>query len=399
MDAREIHPIRQQRQARARHALGRDRVQHPGRDRRDPIEAPQDRALQSKCRADGAGMVDDAKPGGGVDLEVLDMQPRLGAGEARSGQRRRRRQQGRRDGHHQIGPLKRYSGKQRRQARRREGAEVQDAAPAGDAARHIERAADDSAALPALALPNPVAPAAAAAPFRVIRAGRNDGDGVALGREPGRHLARIASDAGDLRREIDPDDENTHGVCAAPEITGVGRYTGEMAAWLAAEGHAVTVVATRPYYPEWRRSGGWRHWIWQSESRQGCRVIRCPLYVPRRVTGWRRVLHLGSFAASSLPALLARVALERPDLVMAVAPTLLTQQAALAAARLAGAKAWLHVQDLEIDAAAGLGVIDHAGAIGAALRLERAILRRFDRVSAISPRMLDAIAASILGEI
>ncbi|HZL59308.1 MAG TPA: WcaI family glycosyltransferase [Stellaceae bacterium] len=183
------------------------------------------------------------------------------------------------------------------------------------------------------------------------------------------------------------------GINFAPEITGVGRYTGEMAAWLAAEGHAVTVVATRPYYPEWRRSGGWRHWIWQSESRQGCRVIRCPLYVPRRVTGWRRVLHLGSFAASSLPALLARVALERPDLVMAVAPTLLTAPAALAAARLAGAKAWLHVQDLEIDAAAGLGVIDHAGAIGAALRLERAILRRFDRVSAISPRMLDAIAA------
>jgi colanic acid biosynthesis glycosyl transferase WcaI len=35
----------------------------------------------------------------------------------------------------------------------------------------------------------------------------------------------------------------------APEPTGIGKYSGEMAAWLAAQGHEVRVVAAPPYYP------------------------------------------------------------------------------------------------------------------------------------------------------
>jgi len=33
----------------------------------------------------------------------------------------------------------------------------------------------------------------------------------------------------------------------APEPTGIGKYSGEMAEWLAAKGHDVRVVAAPPY--------------------------------------------------------------------------------------------------------------------------------------------------------
>ncbi|MBN2701505.1 MAG: hypothetical protein JXR29_08650 [Methylothermaceae bacterium] len=42
------------------------------------------------------------------------------------------------------------------------------------------------------------------------------------------------------------------GLNFAPELTGIGKYTGELAEWLADRGHAVRVVTAPPYYPAWR---------------------------------------------------------------------------------------------------------------------------------------------------
>ena len=37
-----------------------------------------------------------------------------------------------------------------------------------------------------------------------------------------------------------------YGINFAPELTGIGKYTGELAAWLAARGHDVRVVTAPP---------------------------------------------------------------------------------------------------------------------------------------------------------
>ena len=44
------------------------------------------------------------------------------------------------------------------------------------------------------------------------------------------------------------------GLNFQPEITGIGKYTGEMAAYLSSKGHQVRVITTPPYYPYWRYS-------------------------------------------------------------------------------------------------------------------------------------------------
>lgn len=181
------------------------------------------------------------------------------------------------------------------------------------------------------------------------------------------------------------------GINFAPELTGVGRYTGEMAAWLAGRGHDVSVVTTRPYYPEWRRERGAARFTWGMEHWRGCRVVRCPLYVPQRMSGTRRILHLGSFALSSIPPALLTVMSRPLDVVLGVVPTLLSAPFALATARMAGARAWLHVQDLEIDAAAELGLINNARLVDGALGIERWLVSRYDLVSTISLAMLEAL--------
>lgn len=183
-----------------------------------------------------------------------------------------------------------------------------------------------------------------------------------------------------------------YGLNFAPEPTGIGKYSGEMAAWLAAAGHEVRVIAAPPYYPAWKKQQSDAAGPDGSERWQGVRIWRAPLWVPSRPTGAKRVVHLLSFAIGSLPALLRQL-FWKPDAVMVVVPALAAAPAGWLAARLCGAKAWLHVQDFEIDAAFRMGLLKGRLAQRIVGRFERWTLRRFDRVSTISQRMLELLRA------
>ncbi len=183
-----------------------------------------------------------------------------------------------------------------------------------------------------------------------------------------------------------------HGLNYAPEPTGIGKFTGEMAEWLAGRGHRVEIVTTPPYYPGWRIGAGYSSWRWRKETIAGVTAYRCPLYVPASPRGMTRLLHLLSFATSSLPVALCRALIFRPQAVIAVAPALVSVPGSWIAARLAGAKAFLHIQDFEIDAAFALGIVSGGGMRRLALGLESWLLRRFDRVSSITPAMVDRLA-------
>ncbi len=185
-------------------------------------------------------------------------------------------------------------------------------------------------------------------------------------------------------------------ICSAnyaPEPTGVGKYSGEMAEWLAAQGHEVRVVAAPPYYPAWRVADAYRGRPFCRETLAGVRVWRAPLWVPAWQGGLRRVLHLLSFAISSAPLLLWWGLSWRPQVCMAVAPFFTAAPATLLAARLAGARSWLHVQDFEIDVAFNMGLLKGGRLKRAVMAAERFIFQRFDRVSSISQRMLERAAS------
>ena len=178
----------------------------------------------------------------------------------------------------------------------------------------------------------------------------------------------------------------------APEPTGIGKYSGEMAEWLAAKGHDVRVVAAPPYYPTWQVAEGYSAWRYQREMRNGVDVWRAPLWVPRQPGGLKRVLHLLSFAATSLPLMLRQVGW-LPDVVLTVAPAMACAPAGWLTARLSGAQAWLHVQDFEVDVAFQMNLLKGRRARALALWCERQLMRRFDKVSTISMKMADRLRA------
>ena len=163
-----------------------------------------------------------------------------------------------------------------------------------------------------------------------------------------------------------------------------------MAEWLASRGHEVRVVTAPPYYPEWRIGSGYSAGCYKREFLAGVDVWRCPLWVPKKPSGLKRILHLASFALSCLPVMLRQV-FWKPDVVLVIEPPLMCAPIVWLTAKLCGAKSWLHIQDFEVDAAFDMAILQSPWMRRFALWCESQLMYRFDRISTISPKMLDKI--------
>lgn len=187
------------------------------------------------------------------------------------------------------------------------------------------------------------------------------------------------------------------GLNYAPEQVGIGPYTQGLAEAFAARGARVEALVGKPYYPQWRvapdHRGGWS----RTREEGGVRVTRCAHYVPAVPTGIRRIVHLASFAVSVLPLAIARALRRRkhrPQVVIAIAPALLSVISAWMAARLAGAKLWIHLQDFEVEAALATDLIGERSLLARLARwVEARLLGLGDHVSTISPQMVARLHA------
>ncbi len=181
-----------------------------------------------------------------------------------------------------------------------------------------------------------------------------------------------------------------YGINYSPELTGIGKYTGEMVEWMARQGHEVRVITAPPYYPEWRVGKHYSSWRYRREE-GAATVWRCPLYVPKQPSTLKRLIHLGSFALSSFFPLMAQRRW-KPDRIIGVVPTLFCTPGMRLLGKLSGARTLLHIQDYEVDAMLGLGMAGK-GKGGKVARLasafERSGLHNVDYVSTISRSMMN----------
>jgi colanic acid biosynthesis glycosyl transferase WcaI len=182
------------------------------------------------------------------------------------------------------------------------------------------------------------------------------------------------------------------GLNYAPEKVGIGPYTAGVAGAFAGAGYRVEVVTAKPYYPAWATDpsfgAGWRR-----SDKDGVRIMRCPIYVPRHPTGvksgsstisasrWRRCCHRcwrqvdGRMSSS-------------PSRRRCCRCRRLARREARACAAMG------HVQDFEVEAAFATGLIARRGWLSRAmLAIEDRLLRSADLISTISPQMAAKLAA------
>lgn len=184
-----------------------------------------------------------------------------------------------------------------------------------------------------------------------------------------------------------------YGINYAPELTGIGKYTGEVAEWLAAHGHSVEVITAMPYYPEWKVNESYQGKRWFTEEFNGVKVRRCPLYVPKEVNAKTRILHDFSFLMSILPWWFGSIFRKKANWVICVSPPFHLGILPLLYSKLRGVKMLTHIQDLQVDAAKDLGMIKNPSLLKIMFALERFILKNSTLVSTLTRGMQNKVEA------
>ena len=177
------------------------------------------------------------------------------------------------------------------------------------------------------------------------------------------------------------------GINYAPEITGIAPHNVALCEFLQRRGEDVEMVTTFAYYPAWRKCAEDRGSLYRTDMINGVRVHRSWHYVPAHVSAWKRVIHEGTFVFTST---LRVLLLKRPDIYVIPSPPLLLGAAAWLVSSLKRAPFVFHVQDLQPDAAVGLGMLQRGWFTRALYWIESFAYARAARVSGISHEILDA---------
>jgi glycosyltransferase involved in cell wall biosynthesis len=180
------------------------------------------------------------------------------------------------------------------------------------------------------------------------------------------------------------------GINFAPEHTGIAPYTTQLCEHLASRGARVSVLTGFPHYPQWEVEPRYRRRMCSVERRPGLTIERLRHYVPRRQSALRRGLYELTFALN----VLLRRPDERPEVVVAVVPALLSVWPASLLARRAGAPLVVWVQDMMGQASAQSGIDGGGPVAGVVKAIEARMLRRAQRVLVLNQHFEQHIQAA-----
>ena len=176
------------------------------------------------------------------------------------------------------------------------------------------------------------------------------------------------------------------GINYAPEVTGIAPFNTALCEYLSEQGHDVEMATSFAYYPEWKTRQADHGSLFRTDRQNGVSIHRCWIYVPERVSALRRILHEASFVTMSL---LRVLMLRKPDIFVVVSPPLLLGVAAWIAGCVKRAPFVFHVQDLQPDAAVGLGMLQEGPLTRVLYWMESFAYSRAARVSGISGGMIE----------
>lgn len=185
------------------------------------------------------------------------------------------------------------------------------------------------------------------------------------------------------------------GINYAPEHTGIAPYTTQACDHLAAGGAEVLVFAGVPHYPHWSVPAAYRRRLRSDERHGSVTVRRLRHSVPSQQSARSRGTYEATFGAH----VLAQRVPWRPDVVLAVVPSLFGAASAARLARRAGAPLVVWVQDLMGPATAQSGIAGGGRIARATSGLERWVLRQASGVVVVSGAFVPyVVAAGVQGQ-
>lgn len=175
-----------------------------------------------------------------------------------------------------------------------------------------------------------------------------------------------------------------------PPEPGSARRVGELADFLAKQGHQVSVITGFPSYPTGILYPGYKKkLIYREIWHDRVNVFRMYLYTsPKRDVFIHRLFHYLTF---TLTCLLGGFVSPRPDIVYVVSPPYFLGLSGWIIARLRKGKLVFDVQDFWPEAPITLGYVKNRALITFLLKMEEFIYRHADLIFALSPRMRDKI--------
>ncbi|WP_183559858.1 WcaI family glycosyltransferase [Mucilaginibacter sp. SP1R1] len=191
------------------------------------------------------------------------------------------------------------------------------------------------------------------------------------------------------------------GINFSPELTGIGKYTGEMVDWMIENNYECSVVTSFPYYPYWKVQSPYKNRFYTRETlRKGMlNIYRCPLYVPKQPSGLKRLIHEFSFFFSALIMIIYLLFKPKKDYIFCIAPPFHLGFLGVIYRFFKGGKILYHIQDLQIEAARDLKILKSPKAFKVLFSMEKLIMRKVNFISSISSGMLKKIANKIDKEI
>ena len=184
----------------------------------------------------------------------------------------------------------------------------------------------------------------------------------------------------------------------SPEVTGIGKFNGEMFEWLSTQGYSCTVVTTFPYYPYWKRQAPYAkrgYWFKTEyipvENGLPIKIIRCPHYIPKNPSGSNRVLSEFTFFLMAFLVLFYLLFKKKFEYIITVAPPFEIGLLGIFYKAIKGGEVLYHIQDLQIDAAKDLDIIKSKLILNYFYWIEKIILKNVDFISTISPGMKEKI--------
>ena len=177
-----------------------------------------------------------------------------------------------------------------------------------------------------------------------------------------------------------------------PEIVGCAKFTKEFVDWVSKKAKQVIVITTNPFYPEWKCKFN----RYNKSLNRNILIIRCPIYVPKKINGLKRIIHYLSFFITSMP-IVIYFGFKNIDLAFTMCPTILSSPTLIMISFLKKLffrkklVTWIHFADLEIEAAFKLNFLKNKFLKQFLLFFEKVILKNFDLISSISFYMLEKI--------